>query len=411
MDNDLHNIGFYIRSLHGQTSGELALQFKDKIEGFINVLRKLPIHRNYKERRFVYRMMKTMPDLDAQLTQEDLRTISQKITAEIWLKDTTVIANDSFYIILKGCVRPCSKIYKKMIEFVSAKFSNVPYREHLSEEELSQEVPVGDYYSLLNRQYPILGPWSGFGTLISLPKPKLGSNLYSLIMEEDCVLLKIDAKEYAKIKAEQAKKEKLTREQLIHKCPYYRNWPKLSINELTVHIKWRHYPPGHVLVTDGEVISFVAYIQSGFCKVYREIIGFVKSQHKKVAKKHRRVFIGELREKESFGEISVLLQLPFTCTVITGSEVELGVIEAEDIQKLDWVTRKLVLQTAEQTFGYITDEDVQNEYMARQKQKEWKKFKEKVIQSSLEHRGIIPGSGRWRHYWTKESDKNSFDKN
>ncbi|XP_074055542.1 cyclic nucleotide-binding domain-containing protein 1-like [Macrotis lagotis] len=41
MDNDLHNIGFYIRSLHGQTSGELALQFKDKIEGFINVLRKL----------------------------------------------------------------------------------------------------------------------------------------------------------------------------------------------------------------------------------------------------------------------------------------------------------------------------------------------------------------------------------
>lgn len=37
--------------------------------------------------------------------------------------------------------------------------------------------------------------------------------------------------------------------------------------------------------------------------------------------------MGQLNEKESFGEISVLLQVPFTCTVITGKEVEMAVIE------------------------------------------------------------------------------------
>ncbi|XP_027726694.1 cyclic nucleotide-binding domain-containing protein 1 [Vombatus ursinus] len=355
MNDNIHDIGFYVRDIHCQTSAELAHQFKDKVEEFITVLKKFPIHRTHAECRFVYKMMKTMPDLSSQLTRDDFKALSRNITSETWLKGTTVVANEGFYIILKGFVRPRSKVYKKMIELVPTDFLSEQSSEYLSEEELFQESPLAEYHSLMYPHYIILGPWNGFGTLIELPEPKLSSNLYSLIMEEDCELLKINAKEYAKIKEKQAKMEKLTREQLIHKCPYYRNWPKLSVEELTVHIKWRRYPPGHVLVTDGEIISFVAYIQSGFCKVYREVIGFMKCQLRKMKKKRRRVFMGKLQEKESFGEISVLLQIPFTCTIITGSEVELGIINAEDMLELDWVTRKLVLQTAEQTFGYLTD--------------------------------------------------------
>ncbi|XP_072459727.1 cyclic nucleotide-binding domain-containing protein 1 isoform X2 [Notamacropus eugenii] len=408
VNDDIHNIGIYIRDIHGQTSVELALQFKDKLEEFINVLKKFPIHRSHAERRFVYKMMKTMPDLSSQLTREDFRALSRNITVETWLRGTTVIANEGFYIILKGSVRPRCKVYKKMIELVSTDFFSAQSSERSSEEEFFQEKPLTEYRSLLNPHYVILGPWNGFGTLIELPEPKMGSNLYALTMEDDCQLLKINAKEYAKVKKEQAKMEKLIREQLIHKCPYYRNWPKLSVDELTVHIKWRRYPPGHVLVTDGEIIPFVAYIQSGFCKVYREVIGLIKYRLRKMKKKRKRVFMGKLQEKESFGEISVLLQIPFTCTIITGSEVELGIIDAEDMLELDWVTRKLVLQTAEQTFGYLTDEDVQNEYIARQRYKEWKIFKDKIIQSSLDCRGIIPGSGRWSHSWRiKENSKKS----
>lgn len=41
--------------------------------------------------------------------------------------------------------------------------------------------------------------------------------------------------------------------------------------------------------------------------------------------------MGKLREKQSFGEISILLQDPFTCTIITGGEVEMMIIEDKDI--------------------------------------------------------------------------------
>lgn len=41
--------------------------------------------------------------------------------------------------------------------------------------------------------------------------------------------------------------------------------------------------------------------------------------------------MGRLKEKESFGEISVLLQDPFPCTIITGKEVEMAIIEDKDI--------------------------------------------------------------------------------
>lgn len=41
--------------------------------------------------------------------------------------------------------------------------------------------------------------------------------------------------------------------------------------------------------------------------------------------------MGKLKEKESFGEISVLLQAPFSCTIISGGEVEMMIIEDKDI--------------------------------------------------------------------------------
>ena len=41
--------------------------------------------------------------------------------------------------------------------------------------------------------------------------------------------------------------------------------------------------------------------------------------------------MGRLNEKESFGEISVLLQVPFTCTIVTGEDVEMAIIEDKDL--------------------------------------------------------------------------------
>ena len=32
---------------------------------------------------------------------------------------------------------------------------------------------------------------------------------------------------------------------LIHKCPYYVEWPTLSIYDLVTFTKWKKFPPGH----------------------------------------------------------------------------------------------------------------------------------------------------------------------
>lgn len=43
------------------------------------------------------------------------------------------------------------------------------------------------------------------------------------------------------------------------------------------------------------------------------------------------VYMGKVKEMESFGEISVLLQIPFKCTVVAGNEVEMAIIEDKDL--------------------------------------------------------------------------------
>ncbi|TEA33130.1 hypothetical protein DBR06_SOUSAS65210001, partial [Sousa chinensis] len=86
-----------------------------------------------------------------------------------------------------------------------------------------------------------------------------------------------------------------------------------------------------VFSDSGNIISFVAYINSGYCKICRSIVGLSKPQSRKVVKKNTKlVYMGQLKEKESFGEISVL-QVPFTYTIVTGIDVEMAIIEDKDL--------------------------------------------------------------------------------
>lgn len=44
---------------------------------------------------------------------------------------------------------------------------------------------------------------------------------------------------------EKTKLENQQKVKLIHKCPYYVEWPTLSIYELVTFTKWKKFPPGH----------------------------------------------------------------------------------------------------------------------------------------------------------------------
>ncbi|XP_007953103.1 cyclic nucleotide-binding domain-containing protein 1, partial [Orycteropus afer afer] len=240
------------------------------------------------------------------------------------------VGTEGFYVILKGLARPQTKIYRHLTKRNEAKHSLKSQSFHnLFCNEDFQRSPLPDMY--LGSRDSMLKQWSTFGTLEVLTQPALETQAYTVVTEEDCEILKIPAKEYAKIKSEKLKVENMQKEQLIRKCPYYAEWPTLSIYELIALIKWKKFPPGHVMVESGNIISYVAYINSGYCNIYRSIVGLVKLAFNKVKKIRKLVYMGKLKEKESFGEISVLLQVPFTCTVITGMEIEAAIIEDTDL--------------------------------------------------------------------------------
>ncbi|XP_039697913.1 cyclic nucleotide-binding domain-containing protein 1 [Pteropus medius] len=373
-DAESHNIAVYVKKARGGHTLYGPKKYEEKLEEFLAILKKLPMRRTLHEHKMVWKMLKTIPDLTSQLTDEDLKALSKSVTSETWVKGSTVVGNDGFYVILKGLARPQTQVYKNLLEesestatFIPQSFHSFVFSDNLENVVLAEmHTPPCD---------PMLRPWSTFGTLEVSAQFQLEPREFSVVTEEDCEILKIPAKDYAKIKLEKTKFENKQIVNLIRKCPYYVEWPTLSIHELVLLIRWRKFPPGHVIVESGNIISFVAFINSGYCNIYKPIVGLVKLQSKKVKKIRKLVYMGKVKEMESFGEISVLLRVPFTCTVVTGNEVEMAVIEDKDLFGLDPVTQQLMLQTAKPTFGHLTDEDVKNEYLQKEQQKEWNNFK------------------------------------
>ncbi|XP_036193394.1 cyclic nucleotide-binding domain-containing protein 1 [Myotis myotis] len=389
---DAHNIAIYIQQLlGGHPCG--PKNFEEKVEELLEILKKLPIHRTLHEHKTVWKMLKTVPDLTSQLTDDHLRILSKNVISETWIKGSTVLGNDGFYVILKGLARAQTQLYKNLIEEEGFSATCIPQSFHSSAYSEDLQQPAA-------RSGTLLRPWSTFGTLDVTAQIQSDRTVSSVVTEEDCELLKISADNYAKFKSEKTKFENKQIMKLIRGCPYYEEWPTVSIHELVLRVKWKKFPRGHVIVESGNIIPFVAYINSGHCNIYRNVVGLVKLQPKRAKKVQKLVYMGQLHRQESFGELSALLRQPFTCTVVAGDEVEAAIIQGKDLRELDPVTQKLMLQTAKPTFGHITDEDVRYKYLQKELRKEWKSFKDKMVRDSLHYNGIVPGFGKWDHHWT-----------
>ncbi|XP_046497814.1 cyclic nucleotide-binding domain-containing protein 1 [Equus quagga] len=326
---DSHNVAVYIKKAHGGHTLYGPKKSEENFVEFLAILKKLPVHRTPSEHNTVWRTLRTIPNLTSQLSDEHLKILSKNIISETWVKGSTVIANDGFYIILKGLARPQTRVYKSLVEENESKASFIAqnYHSFVFDEDFKNSLLAGLRIPSCDS---MLGQWSTFGTLEIISQTESIAK-YAVVMEEDCEILRIPAKDCTKLKLEEKKLENKQKVKLIRQCPYYEEWPTLSIYELVGLIKWKKFPPGHVIVESGSIISFVAYINSGYCNVYRSIVGLVKLQSKRAKKVRKLVYMGQLKEEESFGEISVLLQLPVTCTIVTGKEVEMAIIEDKDI--------------------------------------------------------------------------------
>ncbi|XP_038966880.1 cyclic nucleotide-binding domain-containing protein 1 isoform X4 [Rattus norvegicus] len=368
-----HNISLYLSEARGGpciNEGELS---ESKFQKFLDILKKLPVYRTIHEHNFVWKMLKNIPALTSQLR---------------------MIGDDGLYIMLTGHARRRVKVFRSLIEEEDSIVSSISRESFLFDVDLKDSTVVEFY---VPSKKLTVKKWGVFGSLEV--RPDMDECERSIVTDDDCEILKIPTKEYEKLKLEKVKRENAQKLKLIRKCPFYEIWPTLSIYELVSLSTFKIFPPGHVLVESGDIISFVGFINSGYCNIYRNIVGLVDLSLK-VKKIKKLVYMGKLKERESFGEISILLQSPFTCTIITGREVEMAIIEDKDILALDPITKELMIQTAKPTFGHLTEEDVKNEYIKKVQEKEWKYFKNKTIQGIFQSKGVLPGFGKWEHDWS-----------
>ena len=137
---------------------------------------------------------------------------------------------------------------------------------------------------------------------------------------------------------------------LIFKCESYLKWPKHAVEDLITILDWENFSPNTskrfffcmhqikdliiallVLTTEGYRSPFMGFIQKGTCHVLRKVDVIRKDENGKPTKRMKQVVIGKIKENDSFGEVSVILKEPMTCSIVTETECRIGIIQYEKI--------------------------------------------------------------------------------
>ncbi|KAJ8303597.1 hypothetical protein KUTeg_019993 [Tegillarca granosa] len=154
------------------------------------------------------------------------------------------------------------------------------------------------------------------------------------------------------------KREHTEKINLLLACGQYKLWPQQPLHQVAELFEWISYPPN----TE--------------CHVLRQVDVIQTLRNLKREKKTKQVVMGKLVDTQSFAEMSVLLDEPMTCSVVTATNVKLGIIRPERIKELD-------------------EDDIQQEYIKQELKREWNEFKHKVVVESINAQGIRPGYGKW----------------
>ncbi|KAJ8279953.1 hypothetical protein COCON_G00070190 [Conger conger] len=291
-----------------------------------------PIDRSQADQQAVRRMLSSSPCVSTLLTNQELQQVSCIAILESWEREQTILGSNGFHLVLRGSVR-------------------------LLPQEASSTATA------------TIGVGGCFGSLEEQDTGEGQRVTQCAVTLDNCDILRIPRAAYAKLREEIEAQNSALRESIVQSCPFYLNWPKLSIKKLSDLIQMRQLPANHALVREGEVCPYVAYIRTGECHILRDIGGRGKTGRGK--KGDRFVVVGTLRPGESFGEASVLLDLPSPFSVVTAMEVKMAVILPGDLKGLDLVTQSLIEQTEEPAYGKLSQEQMNKMYVAQERHKEW----------------------------------------
>lgn len=63
---------------------------------------------------------------------------------------------------------------------------------------------------------------------------------------------------------------------------------------------------------------------------------------------------------------------------------------------MDNITQRLLVQTASRTFGSFTQNQIYEKFIKQEKKKEWKEYKNLIVEDIIKKYGIIPGTGKYQ---------------
>ncbi|KAG5849933.1 hypothetical protein ANANG_G00076960 [Anguilla anguilla] len=314
-------------------------QARDHLIGqTLRALRKLPIERSLADQQAIRRTLNAFPCLSTLLSNQELQQISSIAILESWEREQTIFGHNGLHLVLRGTVR---------------------------------------LYSHGATKTDTMGVGGCFGSLEEQDTDEAHADAQHAVTLDNCEILRIPRAAYAKLQQEIEAQNSALRESIVQSCPFYLHWHKLSIKKLSDLIQMRQLPANHVLVREGEVCPFVTYIRTGEWQQ-----GQVRGS-------------GQTGSRASFGETSVLLDQPSPCSVVTATEVKMGVILPSDLKGLDSVTRSLIEQTEQPAYGKLSQEQMNKMYVAQERQKEWLRIKRRVLRDALFYNGIVQGCGKW----------------
>ncbi|XP_035269846.1 cyclic nucleotide-binding domain-containing protein 1 isoform X2 [Anguilla anguilla] len=315
-----------------------------------------PIERSLADQQAIRRTLNAFPCLSTLLSNQELQQISSIAILESWEREQTIFGHNGLHLVLRGTVR---------------------------------------LYSHEATKTDTMGVGGCFGSLEEQDTDEAHADAQHAVTLDNCEILRIPRAAYAKLQQEIEAQNSALRESIVQSCPFYLHWHKLSIKKLSDLIQMRQLPANHVLVREGEVCPFVTYIRTGECNILRDIEGVPKREPGKKGNRVKYVVVGKLGPGASFGETSVLLDQPSPCSVVTATEVKMGVILPSDLKGLDSVTRSLIEQTEQPAYGKLSQEQMNKMYVAQERQKEWLHIKRRVLRDALFYNGIVQGCGKW----------------
>lgn len=87
------------------------------------------------------------------------------------------------------------------------------------------------------------------------------------------------------------------------------------------------------MTSEGYRCPFIGFIVQGECHVLRKVdVPYVNKKTGNVEKRMKQVVIGKLKQNESFGEVSVALKEPMTCTIVSETPCQIGIIHCDKVK-------------------------------------------------------------------------------